>query len=104
MDNEDEAADFLDRLDVDIDDVIDKTTFAKRLDDIFQENRIAFATRKQVDALFPIAEQKFFDFAPVGIRRVEFTIRGRPQTRFTLPQQRGLFNFKSALSFFRNLK
>ena len=96
VDNEQEAIDFLERLDIKAQDVESKTKFANKLDSIFEKRGLIFATRKQIEALFPVAESKLLGFAEVGIKRIEFLRLGKPQTRFAIPHKQGLFNLASA--------
>lgn len=103
VDNEQEAADFLDRLDIQIDDFESKNKFTSKLIDIFARNGQATPTFKQIDTLFDIGETKYLDFPSAGIRRIEYTAFGKPQTRFTIPSFRGLFGFQKALEFLRSL-
>lgn len=101
MDNETEAVEFLDRLDIDVNDFENQKVFAEKLTDIFVKGGQPFPTQKQMQALFDIGEVQFLDFPTNNINRIEFTQRGKQVTRFTLPNSRGLFNFKSALKFLR---
>ena len=99
MDNETEAADFLDRLDIDVNDFVTKSEFTTKLVDIFARGGRPVPTSRQVNALFDIGETKFLQFPQNNIRRIEFTRAGKIQTRFVLPLTRGLFSFASALKF-----
>ena len=99
VDNETEAADFLERLDINVDDLESRAVFDKRLDEIFSNTPTGFATREQHNVLFDAANTKFLEFPENGIRRIGFTRLGRSVERFTIAGRRGLFNFASALKF-----
>lgn len=99
VDNEQEAADFLERLDIDVDDFETKSIFQSKLIDMFARDGRAVPTNRQIDTLFDVGETQFLDFPTAGIKRIEFMAHGRLRTRFTLPNFRGLFNFQSALKF-----
>ena len=101
MDNETEAVEFLDRLDLDVNDFESKKIFEEKLFQVFQSSGQPIATQKQVNALFEIGNTQFLDFPSNNITRIEFERGGKTQTRFTLPNARGLFNFQSALKFLR---
>lgn len=103
VDNETEAADFLQRLDIDVDDLESKSVFTSKLIDIFARGGHATPTFRQIDTLFDIGEKTFLDFPSVGIRRIEFERLGKPQTRFVIPNIRGLFGFDRALDALRRL-
>jgi hypothetical protein len=103
VDNEQEAADFLERLDIDVNDFETKSKFESRLIDIFARGGRAVPTDNQIDTLFDVGETQFLDFPSNNIKRVEFIAHGRLRTRFVLPNRRGLFNFQSALDFLNKL-
>lgn len=100
MDTE-EAAEFLDRLDIDVNDFESKKIFQDKLFQVFETSGQPIATQKQVNTLFAAGETQFLDFPKADITRIEFTKFGKTTTRFTLPNSRGLFNFQSALKFLR---
>lgn len=100
VDNEEEAFDFLQRLDIDVEDMASRFDFESKLRVMFQSDGMLPPTRKQTTTLFGIAERKLVNFPEANIKRVEFTIFGKIQTRFILPNQRGLFGFSKALAFF----
>ena len=99
VDNEEEAFDFLERLDIEVDDMASRTDFEAKLKGIFSSDGLPSPTRKQTTTLFGIAETKLIDFPRAWIKRVEFTRLGKLQTRFVLPIGRGLFGFSKALQF-----
>lgn len=98
---EGEAAEWLDRMDIDVNDLESKLIFEKKLFQVFEAKGQPIATGKQVNALFDAANTQFLDFPSAGITRLEFDRLGKTTTRFTIPNTRGLFSFKSALKFLR---
>lgn len=103
VDNDEEAQDFLDRLDLDLEDFESRSTVQTALDEIFQEQYSINATEKQVDAIFNAGDLTRVEFPNFGITRIEFVSRGQTQIRYTLPFQRGLFGFQRALDLYKAL-
>ena len=73
--------------------------FEDKLFEVLNPKGQGISTKKQRDALFKAGETKFLELPQNNISRIEFEINGKPQTRFTIPNARGLFNFKSVLKF-----
>ena len=104
VDNEIEAGDFLDRLDVDVDDFESFTIFQNKMNNIFSKANLQAPTSNQVQAVFNVGEKQFLDFPNAGIKRVEFQQFGKTQVRFSIKGFKGLFSFASALNFLSALK
>ena len=104
VDNEVEAGDFLDRLDVDIDDFESFSILEAKMNSIFSKANLSAPTNNQIQSIFNVGETEFLDFPNAGIKRVEFQAFGKTQVRFGIQGFRGLFSFKSALNFLQALK
>ncbi len=104
VDNEIEAGDFLDRLDVDVNDFESFSILEAKMNSIFSKANLSPPTNNQIQAVFNVGETQFLDFPNNGIRRVEFQQFGKRQVRFTIKGFKGLFGFSSALNFLNALK
>lgn len=103
VDSEEEAQDFLDRLDLDLEDFEDLETMRGAVDRLFEGFYDVPATDKQIETLFNAGDLSRVKFPEVGIRKISFINRGVEQIRYILPFQRGLFGFEKALDLFKNL-
>ena len=103
VDSEEEAQDFLDRLDLDLEDFEDIETMRASVNEIFQGFYEIDATDAQVKALFEAGDLSRVKFPEQGIRKITFISRGVEQIRYALPFQRGLFGFERALDLYKNL-
>ena len=100
----------------------DKEAFEyfNRLDELYDFDEFAFTSKdsfldaynnltgekpsaKQLDALFSAGSTSKLDFFSKGINRIEFTVNGRQQIRFTLPNKRGLFGITKAIGFLKGV-
>lgn len=102
MTDDKEAFEFFDRLDDDLEfdplDFVSKESLQQRLD----IEGFGYS-RKQLDLLFEKGEQTKLDFTSAGINRIEFSINGVPQVRFTIPDRRGLFGIQKAVDFLKGV-
>lgn len=103
VDNEEEAQDFLDRLDLDLEDFESIDTMRDSVNDIFNDFYDIDATDSQIDALFNAGDLSRVKFPSVGIRKFQYQAFGKTITRYALPFQRGSFGFEKALNLFKNL-
>lgn len=103
VDTEEAAQDFLDRLDLDPEDFESRQTVQAALDELFQDVYGVDATSAQVDAIFNAGDLSKVQFPNVGIQKIQFVSRGRTQTRYLLPFQKGLFGFEKALDLYNAL-
>lgn len=104
VDNEEEAADFLDRLDLDDLDFIDRETLRSAVDEIFAERYDVPVSENQLDILFGLGDLTKVQFPTQGIRSLTFTRLGKEQTRYVVGGERGLFGFTKAFEFFKQRK
>lgn len=99
----DELANWLDRIDVQPEDVVTIDRFREALKRNLHEGQEE-VTASQVNSMYEIANATFFEGPIANIREIRFTVRGREQTRFVIPETRGLFGMKSVLDFLRGLR
>lgn len=104
VDSEEEAQDFLDRLDLEPEDFESYKTVKKAMDDLFEDVYGVPATAKQASVIFEAGDLTKVEFPQYGIQKITFISRGIEQTRYVLPFQRGLFGFDKALNLFKALK
>lgn len=95
--------------------------YFRRLDEIYDFDELIFSSRdsfldnyfelsgdrltgKQLDTLFNAGQTSKLDFFSKGINRIEFTINGKAQIRYTIPNQRGLFGIVKAIGFLKGVK
>lgn len=103
VDSEELAQDFLDRLDLEPEDFESRDTVQKAMNSLFQDVYGIDATFSQVDAIFNAGDLSKVQFPNLGIQKITFLNRGKEQTRYILPFQKGLFGFERALDLFKAL-
>jgi hypothetical protein len=91
---------FLNRLDIDATDILTKERFRSAIDSYLQAEWGSKASDSQIEALYPMANSKYFDLPLAGIREVTFMQRGREQTRFVIEGMKGLFGIEKTLAIF----
>ena len=104
MTDDKEAFEYFNRLD----EIFDFDEFAFTSSDTFLDTYYEMSgdrlSKKQLDALFNAGSTSKLDFFSAGINRIEFTINGKAQIRFNLPNQRGLFGITKAIQFLKGVK
>jgi len=99
----DELANWLDRIDVQPEDVVTIDRFREALKRNLGAGQEE-VSNSQVNSMYEIANATFFSAPIANIREIRFTVRGREQTRFVIPEAKGLFGIKSVLDFLRGLR
>lgn len=102
MTDDKEAFEFFDRIDQDLEfdplDFVSKESLLNRLD-----NEGFSVSQKQLDTLFQKGEQTKLDFVSAGIQKITINYSFGTQTRFVIPNQRGLFGIQRAVDYLRGV-
>lgn len=101
MTDDNDAFEFLERLEIDVEDVVTKDIFISKLNERFSRAGMALPSDKQIDTLFRVADETMLSFPNSGITRIQSSHFSGSNTRFGISGQRGLFGIKKALAFLR---
>lgn len=104
VDIEGEDKDILERFDFELDDLIDRESFAKALNERLHLRQDPDATINQTSKFFDIFDITISKFPTKDIKTIKFNLYGKPQVRFNIPKHSGLFGIQKALSFFKTGK
>ena len=101
MTDDRDAFEFLERMDLSVEDFVTKENFREALIGRFKVAGMDKPSDKQVDSLFKIGDETHISFPNSGIKRVlGFRFTGK-NARFGIKGQRGLFGIDKAIKFLR---